>query len=179
MIVRKNPISFITMNGKPNENWTNETDVFIVDDNSELAQKIKRNYPFFELVVENGEVIDVELTEKSIEPAKEEKIKELSSQCQQTIINGFIASNGNGYRLTTEDQLNMQGQKDELKDDETITEVDWMTINDENVTHSREEWLTVYKEAFRHKKECIFKNKQLRDQVKAATTKEEVEAITW
>ena len=70
MIINKTTKRFQTRSDKPNENWTNE-DVYVVDDNSELAQKIQSNYPFFELVVENGELIDIELwTDQQIQDYK-------------------------------------------------------------------------------------------------------------
>ncbi|RSL32677.1 hypothetical protein D7Z54_14605 [Salibacterium salarium] len=134
----------------------------------------------YELIFdESNNSIEVELIEKPFDKVQVNKINELSSKCRDVIINGFVASNGNGYRLTVEDQLNMQGQKSELDDDSAIEEVDWMTIDDVNVTHTRDGWLTVYKEGFQHKNDSIFKNKRLRDEVRACTTKEEVEAVTW
>ena len=70
LIINKTTKRFQTRSDKPNENWTNE-DVYVVDDNSELAQKIQSNYPFFELVVENGELIDIELwTDQQIQDYK-------------------------------------------------------------------------------------------------------------
>jgi len=117
----------------------------------------------------------------SLDEAKVQKTKELSHHCKKAIIYGFAASNGNSYRLTVEDQLNMQGQKNKLDGDTSIDSVNWMTINDESVTHTRDEWLTVYAEAFQHKDDCIWKNKDLRDQVMAETTDtvEKVKNIEW
>ncbi|MFZ4454348.1 DUF4376 domain-containing protein [Salibacterium aidingense] len=168
----------------PSNDWYNEGN-YVIDETKEenrnLIQKIKNSAPYMDLVIENGQVIDVTPLEKPIDldRIKNSKIDNLSLKCREVIINNFVASNGNGYRLEIEDQLNMQGQKATLDDDTSITEVDWMTIDDNNVTHSRDEWLTIYKEAFQHKNECIFKNKELRDQVRACETKEEVEAVTW
>lgn len=114
-----------------------------------------------------------------LDEAKEMKIKELSHHCKQDIVYGFTATNGNPYRLTLEDQMNMQGQKALLDSDTTITSVDWLTMTDVQVTHTRDEWLAVYSEAFNHKDSAIWKNKNLREQVKVATTITEVEAIVW
>ncbi len=117
----------------------------------------------------------------SLKEAKEQKVQELTHNCKQDIIYGFVASNGNGYRLTVEDQLNMQGQKNDLDDDSNITSVDWMTKDDVSVTHTRDEWLTMYKEAFQHKNDTVWKNKSLRDQVMAETTDtvDKVKDIVW
>jgi len=117
----------------------------------------------------------------SLKEAKEQKVQELTHNCKQDIIYGFVASNGNAYRLTVEDQLNMQGQKNDLDDDPNITSVGWMTKDDVSITHTRDEWLTMYKEAFQHKNDTIWKNKSLRDQVLAETTDtvEKVKNIEW
>ncbi|MFD2704247.1 DUF4376 domain-containing protein [Salibacterium lacus] len=181
MIIKSNK-SFELNSAFPDSDWYNEGN-YIIDEtnqeNQDLIQKIKEHAPYMDLILENDEIIDIKPTEKPIKPVKNRKIKELSSKCKESIVYNFVASNGNGYRLTIEDQLNMQGQKSELDDDGTIEEVDWMTIDDSNVTHTRDEWLTIYKEAFQHKNDSIFKNKQLRDQVRVCETKEEVEAVEW
>lgn len=68
MIIYQNPLSVLTRSDKPNENWTND-DVLVVDDHSELGQKILMNQPFFELVLgENGELIDITPIEKQDGP---------------------------------------------------------------------------------------------------------------
>lgn len=77
MIIYKSPISVLTRNDKPNENWTGETDVFVVDDNSELGQKIFQHAPFFEFVLEDGELVDVTPTERPIEPVPEPQPTEI------------------------------------------------------------------------------------------------------
>ncbi|RSL28993.1 hypothetical protein D7Z54_33615 [Salibacterium salarium] len=123
--------------------------------------------------------VNIKTKSEQLEEAKERKIKELSRKCQEVIIYDFVASNGNGYRLTVEDQLNMQGQKNDLDDDTDITSVDWMTIDDVDTTHTRDEWLAVYKEAFQHKNDSIWHNKAKRDDVNACTTIDEVDAVTW
>lgn len=69
MIIYKNPISILTRSDLPNENWTNETDVFVVDDNSELGRKILQHAPFFEFVLgEEGDLIDITPTERPTAP---------------------------------------------------------------------------------------------------------------
>lgn len=63
MIVRPNK-GYETNNNKPNENWyENEPDNYVVDETTDtgkaLADKITLNYPYYELVVENGVLTDV------------------------------------------------------------------------------------------------------------------------
>jgi hypothetical protein len=110
---------------------------------------------------------------------KQLKIELLSEQCEETIINGFTASNGHHYRLNRDDQINMIGQKDELMEDPTITTVPWKTEDAGYIEHTREEWLQVYREAFAFKKQNLFKYKDLKQQVLDAATHEEILAVSW
>lgn len=107
------------------------------------------------------------------------KSAELKQKCEDAIVFGFTASNGHFYRTNRDDQTNMIGQKDEIATDETITQVAWKTEDVGYLMHTREEWLTIYQEAFNHKKTQLFKYDSLKKQVYTCTTKEEVDAIVW
>lgn len=63
MIVRKDK-TYETRSDKPNENWYEEEDNYIVDETTEegriLAQKIIENYPYFDFVFDDkGNIIDI------------------------------------------------------------------------------------------------------------------------
>lgn len=107
------------------------------------------------------------------------KISILSDICDETITNGFTASNGHKYRTNRDDQINMIGKKIQLQDDPTITTVMWKTEDAGYIAHTREEWLQVYKEAHQHKEQNLFKYNTLKQQVMNAATHEEIVAITW
>jgi hypothetical protein len=81
MIVFKNNKGFEQRLDKPNENWTNEPNVFIIDDNSELANKIIKAYPYYNFIEnEKGELIDIEVLEKPVvvpKPTLEQEVEEL------------------------------------------------------------------------------------------------------
>lgn len=62
MIINKQTHSFVTRADKPCENWTTQ-DCFVLDDNSELAKRIVKNYPNIELVIENDKIVDVKVLE--------------------------------------------------------------------------------------------------------------------
>ena len=68
MIINKKTKSILTRSDKPNENWTSD-DCYVIDDNSELAQKILQNYPNIEYIIKNGEIKDVNIVEP--EPTEE------------------------------------------------------------------------------------------------------------
>ena len=67
MIVRKDK-SFNKLSLYPNTDWIGNAD-WVIPDDSELAEKIKRSYPNFEFVFdENGQPVDVTETEPEPKP---------------------------------------------------------------------------------------------------------------
>lgn len=88
MIINKITKGFQSRSDKPNENWTEETNIFVVEDGTELAQKIVTNYPYFDFVLDGqGNLIDITPTERphepTPEPTAEERIKDLELQVAQ------------------------------------------------------------------------------------------------
>lgn len=116
---------------------------------------------------------------KSLEQEKLEKIAELKAICEQTILKGFVSSNGYFYRTNRDDQTNMIGQKDELTTNSAITSVPWKTEDAGYMQHTREEWLVIYNEAFAHKKAQLFKYDSLKTKVNSFTTIAEVGELVW
>ena len=110
---------------------------------------------------------------------KKLKIEIIKEKCEESIIKGFVASNGHTYRTSRDDQVNMIGQKDELDANPEITTVLWKTEDMGYIEHSREEWLTIYNEAFAHKKSKLFKYNNLKREVLNAQSHQEIIDITW
>ena len=54
---------FITNSEYPDTDWVGNAD-YVIHDDSELAEKIKRAYPYFEFVFDGEELVDVEETER-------------------------------------------------------------------------------------------------------------------
>ena len=54
---------FITNSEYPDTDWVGDAD-YIIPDDSELAEKIKAAYPYFELVFDGENLVDVEETER-------------------------------------------------------------------------------------------------------------------
>jgi hypothetical protein len=81
LIVYKDNKGFEQRSDKPNENWTDNENVYIVPDDSELAEKIKKAYPYYNFITdESGDLIDIEVLEKPIaelKPTLEEEVEEL------------------------------------------------------------------------------------------------------
>jgi len=71
MIIHKSTKSVETSSISTNENFGNYENVFVVDDSSELGQKILINQPYFDFVLDsNNNLIDVVPIEKPPEPIK-------------------------------------------------------------------------------------------------------------
>ena len=100
---------FITNSLYPNSDWIGDAD-YVVDDTSDLANKIINNYPYFDFVLDDeGNLMDVIATEPSasaIELLITNKKAELSKACQNSIYAG-IDYNGFHYSLTDQDQTNI------------------------------------------------------------------------
>ena len=49
----------------PNTDFTNGDALYVVDDNSDLAQKVKDNVPYYDFVLDDrGNLVDIEPTER-------------------------------------------------------------------------------------------------------------------
>lgn len=66
MILYKNK-KFISNSEYPDTDWVGDAD-FVIPDGSELAEKISQAYPYFELVFDGEELVDIEETERPPEP---------------------------------------------------------------------------------------------------------------
>ena len=98
--------SFITNSEHPNDDWMGNAD-WVIPDNSELAQKIKRLYPNFNFIFDDdGNISDVSETGEPIENVISQKKSELSEACEAAIIAGVDVGNAH-YSLTIEDQANI------------------------------------------------------------------------
>lgn len=117
--------------------------------------------------------------DKIKETAKKSKKLEMKSLCEQKILEGFTSSNGHIYRTNRDDQMNMNGQKDELQEYPDITTVYWKTEDMGYIPHTREEWCQVYLEAFNHKKSTLFKYDSLKIQIDLLEDVEEIKSFKW
>lgn len=105
MIVYKDK-KFISNSEYPDTDWVGDAD-FVVPDGSELAEKIKAAYPYFEFVLDGDEkLVDVTEISEPIENIISQKKSELSAECEKAIVAGVDVSNAH-YSLTIEDQANI------------------------------------------------------------------------
>ena len=66
MIVYKDK-KFISNSEYPDTDWVGDAD-YIIPDDSELAEKIKATYPYFEFVFDGENLVDIEETERPPAP---------------------------------------------------------------------------------------------------------------
>lgn len=62
MILYKNK-KFISNSEYPDTDWVGDAD-YVIPDGSELAERIKAAYPYFELVFDGESLVDIEETER-------------------------------------------------------------------------------------------------------------------
>lgn len=110
---------------------------------------------------------------------RELKRVEMNQACDDAICDGFTATNGHIYRTNRDDQTNMIGQKDELNGDPTIEVVPWKTEDMGYIEHTREDWLSVYAQAFTFKKQNLFKYDSLKKDITLTTSHSDIIAIRW
>lgn len=104
MILYKNK-KFISNSEYPDTDWVGDAD-FVIPDESELAEKIKAAYPYFEFVFDGEELVDIEEVNEPIENIVSQKKTELSAECEKAIIAGVDVGDAH-YSLTIEDQANI------------------------------------------------------------------------
>ena len=68
MIVYKDK-RFISNSAYPDTDWVGDAD-YVIPDGSELAEKIKGAYPYFEFIFDGENIVDIEETERPpVQPA--------------------------------------------------------------------------------------------------------------
>ena len=89
MIVYKDK-KFITNSEYPDTDWVGNAD-FVIPDGSELAERIKAAYPYFELVFDGENIVDIEETERPPVPPSPPTNAELAAaiaELAEVICNG-------------------------------------------------------------------------------------------
>jgi hypothetical protein len=107
MIIYKDNKGFEQRSDKPNENWTDE-DCFVVEDGTNLANKIVQAYPFYNFVTnEHGELIDIEVLENpnKLLELKQVKVSHSKQQLEEFLQNNPLQfTDGKFYSVTKEKQ---------------------------------------------------------------------------
>ena len=82
---------FISNSEYPDTDWVGDAD-YVISDDSELAEKIKRAYPYFEYILDDdGNIVDIEKTERPPAPPEPPTNAELAAaiaELAEVICNG-------------------------------------------------------------------------------------------
>lgn len=123
MIIDKKTKRFQTRSDKPNSFWLtdkNENDFYIIDDNSELAKKIKENYPNINFILDEKEqLVNVEIDTVSKQNRQNIKdfqiqIRELKKQLSATDYQAIKYAEG---QLSEEEFLEIKIKRQSWRDE--------------------------------------------------------------
>jgi hypothetical protein len=130
----------------------------------------------------DGTFVKPEPPAPTLEDIKKSKLAELQAARDAAIYTSFQSSalgSPKTYNYNREAYENFRGEAILLNLDPTIDTVLWATVEDGFVTHTRAQFVQVLKDGAAHEKNVKMKYYQLEAQVNAATTIDEVNAITW
>lgn len=124
MIINKQDKSYQTRSDVSNFNWLKSDDWYVVDDNSELSQKIQKLYPKFDFVLDdNGNLIDVieiPKTQEEINSKRAEEIKQELAELDTTINRAtedlYTLTNTTPYEKTADVIARKEELRQELKE---------------------------------------------------------------
>lgn len=77
MIVDKQTKGYQQQSHRPAENWLNDEEYFLVPDGTELADQIIEHYPYFDFVIEDGELVGITPTERPPDPPPPPTLEEI------------------------------------------------------------------------------------------------------
>lgn len=121
--------------------------------------------------------------DRLLQQAKEVKIEELNSRCNETILAGFTSSAlgvANKYDFDYEAQTNLNGQLNFINAGLIASNaiIKWKASGVPQ-DHTVEQFKTVCVDGFAFKQDNVNKYWTLKAQVQSATTKTEVDAVVW
>jgi hypothetical protein len=130
----------------------------------------------------SGQLIWDTINNGTLDDAKKQKLAQLAYFRDQEIYSTFQSSalgTTKTYNYNREAYENFRGEAILLNLDPTISSVNWATVEDGFVTHTRDQFIQVIKDGASHEKNAKMKYYQLEAQVNAATTIDQVNAIVW
>ena len=107
---------------------------------------------------------------------KELKISTINS-IRDSKLNTFTYE-GNTFQTRPEDRENILGESMEVLMGKTDN-IQWIDINNNYITFTPEDFSLFAKAVASHKRECIFKGRNMKDMIMEATTKDQIDSIVW
>ncbi len=126
-------------------------------------------------------IISYEIKEKTLEELKELKLEELKAIKEEKLL--FMPFKNTTFQIDTEAKINISGKVSEIMlanlNNTPLENIAWIDKDNRIVTFSKEEFLEFGVNIAKYTESIIFKNDELRNKVKNATSLEELNLIAW
>ncbi|EGT0710840.1 DUF4376 domain-containing protein [Campylobacter coli] len=126
-------------------------------------------------------IISYEIKEKTLEELKELKLEELKAIKEEKLL--FMPFKNTTFQIDTEAKINISGKVSEIMlanlNNTPLENISWIDKDNKIITFSKDEFLEFGVNIAKYAESIIFKNDELRNKVKNATSLEELNLITW
>lgn len=126
-------------------------------------------------------IISYEIKEKTLEELKELKLEELKAIKEEKLL--FMPFKNTTFQIDTEAKINISGKVSEIMlanlNNTPLENISWIDKDNRIITFSKEEFLEFGVNIAKYTESIIFKNDELRNKVKNATSLEELNLIAW
>ncbi|EHH1537576.1 DUF4376 domain-containing protein [Campylobacter jejuni] len=155
--------------------------------------KVKEEIPSFNEKIEelrqiqtydeenNLYIISYKIKEKALEELKELKLEELKAIKEEKLL--FMPFKNTIFQIDTEAKINISGKISEIMlanlNNTPLENIAWIDKDNKITTFNKEEFLEFGVGIAKYTESIIFKNDELRNKVKNATSLEELNLIAW
>ncbi|EAH6285012.1 DUF4376 domain-containing protein [Campylobacter jejuni] len=126
-------------------------------------------------------IISYEMKEKALEELKELKLEELKAIKEEKLL--FMPFKNTIFQIDTEAKINISGKVSEIMlanlNNTPLENIAWIDKDNKITTFNKEEFLEFGVGIAKYTESIIFKNDELRNKVKNATSLEELNLIAW
>ncbi|HHO0990175.1 TPA: DUF4376 domain-containing protein [Campylobacter coli] len=126
-------------------------------------------------------IISYEIKEKTLEELKELKLEELKAIKEEKLL--FMPFKNTTFQIDTEAKINISGKVSEIMlanlNNTPLENISWIDKDNTIITFSKDEFLEFGVNIAKYTESIIFKNDELRNKVKNATSLEELDLIAW
>lgn len=126
-------------------------------------------------------IISYEIKEKTLEELKELKLEELKAIKEEKLL--FMPFKNTTFQIDTEAKINISGKVSEIMlanlNNTPLENIAWIDKDNRIITFSKDEFLEFGVGIAKYTESIIFKNDELRNKVKNATSLEELNLIAW
>ncbi|EBF6021044.1 DUF4376 domain-containing protein [Campylobacter coli] len=126
-------------------------------------------------------IVSYEIKEKTLEELKELKLEELKAIKEEKLL--FMPFKNTIFQIDTEAKINISGKVSEIMlanlNNTPLENISWIDKDNRIITFSKDEFLEFGVNIAKYTESIIFKNDELRNKVKNATSLKELNLITW